>query len=344
MRHILILRFSSLGDVAATVPVINHVCCCNPQDRFHFITKAPYRVLFPDISNLTIHEVSFQSRYRGFFGIWRLFFDLKKTITFNHIIDLHDVIRSWIFSIPARFFNIPIFTIDKERKRRKQLIRHVKKNLEPLTPLYQKYQWAFKQAGFLLNPSVIAEPVKYPTPSIEIQNFLNRYPGRKIGLAPFSRHFTKTLPYEKTLQILDILATRAETFFIFGKGPEENQLAQQFSRRHENIISLVDQFTLQQDLEIIGQLNCMITVDSANMLLAALHHIPLIIIWGGTHPAAGFIPSMNREKRIDIVMESLECQPCSIFGTGKCYRGSLDCFNLLDISKLSAAVDKISSD
>ena len=86
-------------------------------------------------------------------------------------------------------------------------------------------------------------------------------------------------------------------------------------------------------------LDLMLCVDSSNMHLASLAGVPIVSIWGGTHPDVGFHPyGIKDENILQISREELPCRPCSVYGKEKCYRGDFAC--LTSISP-TAVVEKI---
>jgi len=72
----------------------------------------------------------------------------------------------------------------------------------------------------------------------------------------------------------------------------------------------------------------MISMDSANMHIAALTGIHIVSIWGATHPYAGFTPYISNSRSHIVQNEDLSCRPCSVFGNKPCYKGTMECFNI----------------
>ena len=94
------------------------------------------------------------------------------------------------------------------------------------------------------------------------------------------------------------------------------------------VINLAGKFSFKEELAIISNMDMMISMDSANMHLASLFAVPVISVWGATHPFAGFYGWAQDEK--NIVQVALPCRPCSVFGNKPCYRGDHACMNLID--------------
>ena len=79
------------------------------------------------------------------------------------------------------------------------------------------------------------------------------------------------------------------------------------------------------ELALMGQLDAMLSMDSANMHLASLVGTRVVSIWGGTHPYAGFLGWNQKES--DCIQLDLPCRPCSVYGNKRCLRGDYMCMN-----------------
>jgi ADP-heptose:LPS heptosyltransferase len=78
-----------------------------------------------------------------------------------------------------------------------------------------------------------------------------------------------------------------------------------------------------QELILMSHLDVMISMDSANMHLASLTNIPVVSVWGATHPYAGFLGW--KQSPDNAVQIDLPCRPCSIYGNKPCLRGDFSC-------------------
>src|SRR5690606_21589646 len=111
-------------------------------------------------------------------------------------------------------------------------------------------------------------------------------------------------------------------------GPEEAAIAKNWAANYKNTFSLINKLTLSEELQTISNLDLMISMDSAGMHMASLMGIPVISIWGATHPFAGFLGYGQSEE--DCVQIDLYCRPCSVFGNKICYRGDHACMHGID--------------
>lgn len=90
--------------------------------------------------------------------------------------------------------------------------------------------------------------------------------------------------------------------------------------------------SLEKEMILMSHLNVMISMDSANMHLAAICNTPVVSVWGATHPYAGFMGWNQRYD--DTVQTDLPCRPCSIYGNRPCYRGDFACMNNITLETI----------
>ena len=93
MTHILVLRFSSMGDVAMMVPVLRCLVKNYPDFKITIVSKEIYKPIFREFGNIRFFELDLKERHKGFKGLFSLFKELKK-LRPTHIADLHSVLRS----------------------------------------------------------------------------------------------------------------------------------------------------------------------------------------------------------------------------------------------------------
>ena len=150
-----------------------------------------------------------------------------------------------------------------------------------------------------------------------------------IGIAPFAGHAQKTWPLKHMRELLDLIRVRLDaTVFLFGGGPKEVSVLKQLSEEFPNTVLVAGKLSLEGEMALFLKMHLVLAMDSFNMHLAALLGVPLLSIWGATHPYSGFGPYGRSESSIiQISPAQLSCRPCSIFGNKPCYRGDLACLN-----------------
>ncbi len=324
--HVLIFRFSAMGDVALTVPVIRGALLNNPDLEITIVTKKFYSPFFDGIDRLHIVKADFKSRHKGLPGIIKLFLELKKQADYTLIIDLHSVLRTRFLSILFKFTGKKVFTFNKERRIKQS---YLKRKEEPQLPhTIERYQAIFLKAGIHLSPM---KPPVFEPGNKNIQS-INELLERdllknkiRIGIAPFAKHSLKKWPIAKISKLIEILLKKEGVhIFLFGGGKEEIGELDKISSRFR--ACQVVNFTLDKELSLIGRLHVMISMDTGNMHLASLMGVPVISVWGATHPGIGFGPwNQPVENIVQIPKNELDCRPCTIYGKGICRRGDFAC-------------------
>ena len=318
MSKCLIIRFSSLGDLALSVPVIHSVVNQNPETTFYLLTRQRFKDLFEPINRLKLLTPDFNKDYQGLRGLFllRKKLDLKQ---FDHIIDIHNVIRSRIITIGAK----QVYRLDKQRQARRAVIN--KKSTQSLTPMTLCYGDVFRQAGYKLD-QIAVDPTLYKPK----QSCLSARPAvRRIGYAPFSVHKQKAVPISKSIEILAMLKEMPVEVSLYGG---EDDIAQ--ARLLEGYISganFVGQYPLRTELRTMADLDLMISADSANGHLASIVGVPVMTIWGATDYRFGFGPWASTPDDYISFGTDLDCHPCSVFGKKPCKRGDLACLSKIDV-------------
>lgn len=313
---ILAIRFSAFGDVAMTIPVMKQVLEAHPELTIVFVTNRNWEALCEGIPRLIFYPADLKGVHKGVPGLYRLFTALRKAYPgISAVADLHHVLRSRILRSFYRMAGIPVAVIDKGRASKKQLTRKDNKVLRPLTTTIQRYRNVFRLLGYAPSDRV---------PQRE-QHLTGR---RKIGIAPFATYREKTYPLDKMEAVIrKLLAYPDVDIYLFGGGKQETAQLIALAGKYPRLEVVAGRYSLAEELAIIGGLDLMISMDSANMHLASLFGVPVVSIWGATHPYAGFMgfgQSMENAVQID-----LYCRPCSVFGNKPCFRGDHACMEQL---------------
>ena len=326
-KHILVIRFSAMGDVAMTVPVIQNVLQQNPSVQITVVSNAFLKPLFQGLERCHFYPAYLKEKHKGIAGMFTLYRELKAVYQFDAIADLHNVLRSKLLRF---FFNtggIKTAAIDKGREEKKTLTRKENKVLKQLTPMHERYAEVFRKIAIDVTLHHKA-PVytKQSSPPVLADIFSS---GKKIiGIAPFAQHKEKMYPIEKMKTVVQELAANDNKILLFGGGAAETTALQQWANEIPFVQNVAGKFSFAEELAIISNLDLMISMDSANMHLASLYDVPVISIWGATHHYAGFYGWAQDEK--NIVGIDLYCRPCSVFGNKPCYRGDHACMNWID--------------
>ncbi|NDW10886.1 glycosyltransferase family 9 protein [Dysgonomonas sp. 520] len=338
MSNVLIIRLSAFGDVAMLVPVVQSVASQHPRSKFYVLTRPAFTPLFNNLGfNISTIPLDVNGKHRGgryLSIIPRLIIKLGIT----HVVDEHDVLRSKLIRWTMKLSGRKVVHIDKGREEKKKMIES-KVLQPPLKSTIQRYLDTFEEAGF---PAEITfrDFFEFTDNSFSlIKEITPPKNGRWIGVAPFSKHETKNYPLEKVANVIDRLAKETNnTIFLFGGGKKEKELLAQLKDGRSNVI-LPPKINLTKELHLISHLDVMISMDSANMHLASLVQVPVVSIWGATHPSLGFY-GFNQDIE-NAVQTEPDCRPCSVFGNVPCARGDYLCLTSINEDTIIEKVNKI---
>lgn len=307
----LIFRFSALGDILMSVPVVDALARQYPEVKFVFVS----RPFVESIMSLLPDNVSFVGvdlkQYQGIKGLNRLF---RKLMELNptHIADLHDVIRTQFLRVRFAMKGLPVSYIHKDRRQRRKFIRADKKTQQRTS--FERYQDVFADLGFPVKMD-FRQPFSLLPSAVVKEN--------AIGIAPFAAHQGKIYPLEMMEKVVSILAKKTHVY-LFGAGEDERLLMEQWAEKYPNVESVVGKLSnMAEELRLMSRLKLVLTMDSGNMHLASLAGIPVVSIWGATHPMGGFL---GWSQSMDSVLQKeFSCRPCSIYGNKSCRFGDWRC-------------------
>ena len=320
-RNVLIARFSALGDVAMTVPVVYSVCEAHPNTHFVMITQQVASSLFVNKpSNLVVLGVDVKKKYHGIKGVYRLYQELKEEYKIDVFLDLHGVLRTWMLGIFCRLGGIPVKHIDKGRSGKWALTRRFNKRMFPLISSRERYREVFYRAGFVFNEtfkSLFCGEKPEQLVFAEITE-PKKEGERWIAIAPFAKHPGKIYPIHLMKKVLDEVASWKDVkIFLFGGGAEEQKVLGEWAAEFSNVTSLaVKRYGFPVELSLLSHCDVMVSMDSANMHLASLVCLPVVSVWGATHPYCGFMGWHQNPN--DAVQLNMLCRPCSVFGNKPC--------------------------
>lgn len=314
MKHILVIRLSAMGDVAMTVPVIRSLIQQHKDVKVTVVSRPFFKPFFDDLDRVDFFGVDLEKRHKGFFGIYRLYQDLKK-LKIDFVADFHNVLRSKILRTFFKSTGTKIAFTDKGRKEKKELTKLEKKVLKPVKPMIERHVDTLERLGFKVDLSKIFFPKK-PVLSAKILTVTAEKLNNKwIGIAPFAQYQAKVYPTELMQKvILDLAENKNHKIFLFGGKNELNSL-KNLQKNLENVILVANKLTFKQELQFIPHLDVMLSMDSGNAHIAAMYGIKVVTLWGNTHPFAGFVPfNQSLENSLIPDLEKYPFLPTSVYG------------------------------
>ncbi len=338
LKHILVIRFSAMGDVAMTVPVLRAFVDQHPTVKVTVLTRPFFAPFFDDIKNTTVLTAHFNAEHKGINGLYRLSEKINK-LDIDAIADLHNVLRTRILKL---FLVGKLFIqIDKGRAEKKALISG--KQFKQLKTTHQRYADVFKKLGFKINLSNPAFPGKHKL-NESILKVIHASDRPLIGIAPFAQYPSKEYPVNQMEEVIKELdKTDVYTILLFGGGNKEINVLSGVEAQYENVINVAGKLSFKDELSLISNLEVMLSMDSGNAHIAAMYGIKVITLWGVTHPFAGFYP-YNQKSENALLSDRTKYPkiPTSVYGNKypKAYKNVMESIDYKKVLKKIETVIK----
>lgn len=327
---ILVIRFSSIGDIVLASPVIR---CLKKQlnAEVHFLTKKSMKAV-------TEHNPYIDK----FFYFDNNLTEIKqqlKTERYDYVVDLHKNFRTFSIKLALRTKTL---TYRKESLRKFLLTKlhinvmmdkHItQRSLDTVALL------GVKDDGKGLD-YFIGEKDNLPLEAIPLTHRFG-YIAVVIG----GSYFTKKMPVEK----LQELCAKIEHPIILVGGKEDVWEAEQIEKADNiKIYNACGKFNLNQSADLVRKAKLVISHDTGLQYIACAFNRPVLAIWGGTSPELDVEPYYSKDVQQgkftyqNFIVEGLSCQPCSNFGLKKCPRGHFKCMKNQDVESIKTATEKI---
>jgi lipopolysaccharide heptosyltransferase II len=314
--NILAVRFSSIGDVLLTTPLLRALRHRYPAARITFLTRQPYAPLLS--ANPHVTRVIGLTRERT---LSRLAAELRAQ-RFSHMLDLHDSLRSWALRtlVPGNWSRYP-----KHRIARTVLI-HTKRNIyRDSRPVAERYFLAARE----LDVRPDGEPPDlFWGPEVEqaVTGWLERAnmaaTVRPIALAPGAAHATKRWPLEHWRALIGRLLSQGCHLVLLG-GLEDVSLTTSLAGiAPARVLNAAGQFELQETAALLRRASALVSGDTGVMHMASAVGTPVVALFGPTVRPFGFFPYTRRAEVVEL---ALGCRPCSSKGGPRCPLGHHRC-------------------
>ena len=342
--HLLIIRFSALGDIAMAVPVVASLARQYPDLRITVLSRPFARVLFEGLApNVGFMGADIKKEYAGLRGMNALYRRLvAKNIT--AVADFHNILRSNYLRLRFNLGHYHVAHINKHRRGKHRLTRSNDKVMEQQPTSFHNYLEVLARLDYTVEPTFTSI---FPPEGGHLR-LLPHVIGEKkkfqqwIGIAPFAAHKGKIYPEQNMEKVIVQLIQRHPScrIFLFGGGGSEKVVIDGWAEKYKNCINASAVVGgLKNELILMSHLDVMISMDSANMHLASLTATPVVSIWGATHPFAGFMGwHQNPDNAIGL---NLPCRPCSVYGNKPCLRGDYACLKNISPEMVLEKVAKL---
>ena len=330
--RILVVRFSSLGDLVLTSSPIKSLQQAFPQAEIFLLTKNKYQEIavgLPFVSQI----ISFDSevKHKRIAGFFNLIEELK-SFHFDIIVDLHSNWRSFLV---RRLLSAPHKVKYHKRSWARFLMVHLKSlKIKPKHTL-ELYNSALRKLGIssTILPPLLNLKKEDSAWAVDYLKERKVFPGEYlVGLSPGAKWETKRWDKEKFAETGQILAEKLNArIIIFGDGKEKELVSQiAESLKGQNPIVAAG-LKLNQLVALIDRCKILVSNDSGLMHIATARKVPVIAIFGPTHPKLGFTPF--GEKSIALTA-NVKCSPCSLHGQTPCYQKSRFCMDFISPHKV----------
>lgn len=339
-KNILVIRLSAMGDVAMTAVVIKAFLEQNPKIKITMLSRAFLKPIFEDIPNIEFYTADTNGKHKGILGIFKLYRELKK-LNIDAVADLHNVMRSKLLSL--FFAGTKSAILDKGRAEKKALVSIENKVFKQLKTTHQRYADVFEKLGYSIDLSKVEFSKPKPL-NDHLISLLENEENKLVGIAPFAQHESKWYPLDLMEEVISSLSKNPNTsILLFGGGQKETKQLTLLSEKFDNVICIAGKIKLKEELLLISNLDCMLSMDSGNGHFSALYGVPTITLWGGTHPYAGFTPFNQPESNSFIPdLKKYPHIPYTVYGN-KMLDGYNDAMRTIDSKEVSQKVIEIIS-
>jgi ADP-heptose:LPS heptosyltransferase len=314
MKKILIIRFSSIGDIVLTTPVIRCLKLQQPGTEIHFLSKKSFQSLLENNPHITkVHTIEKDVKEIT---------DVLKKENFDYVVDLHNNLRSMHIK---RLLGKPAATF-KKLNFKKWLLVNFKINRMPALHVVDRYMQTVEKFG-VKNDRMGLDYFIPKKDEVDVHAFPVTHQNGYIGFVIGAKHFTKQLPTEK---IISICKKINQPIILLG-GKEDAERGELISKAVGlTIYNACGAYNLNQSASIIRQATKIISHDTGLMHIAAAFKKEIISVWGNTVPAFGFTPYLPAPASRIIEVKGLSCRPCSKIGYDHCPKGHFKCMKEID--------------
>jgi lipopolysaccharide heptosyltransferase II len=325
LQKILIIRLSSIGDIVLTSPIVRCLKKQMPEAELHFLIKGQFRAVVENNPYLSkVHVINTKNLDETA--------RVLRAEKFDFVVDLHKNLRSFLLK---RKLGKPSASFQKLNFR-KYLLTQFKIRRMPKVHIVDRYFEAVKS----LQVENDGEGLDYfidEKDQVDLSILPKGFQEVYIGLVIGAKHFTKALPLEQVVQLIDKIH---KPVVLLG-GPEDNEKAEQILKNsNKNVFNACGKFKLNQSASLVQQAHKIITNDTGLMHIAAALKKEIISLWGNTVPEFGMFPYLPENLKTNskiFQVGKLACRPCSKIGYDKCPKGHFNCMKKIDLQQVADA-------
>ncbi len=333
---ILVLRFSSIGDIVLSSPLLRVLRKRFPQSQIDYVTRKDYAELVRFNQNINFtYEFDINL---GFRGLHELRTRIRKE-GYDLFVDIHGSLRSlYVAAFPG---HSSVVRVDKRKKERSALVRHKKDLYKEIVPVSQRYietveKYGVKDDGKGLElhiPDTVLSGASGKMARLKLSEY-----EMVIGICPTARHATKCWPRDRFVALGARMAKEWGAKILFFGGPADFEYCRVLADSVEAEAGIgctsnfCGQLTLLEAAAAMDLCDLVVTNDSGLMHIAEARQRNLVAIFGSTVRQFGFFP--QNTNSIVIERKELRCRPCTYIGRASCPEKHFRCMEEITVQEV----------
>jgi len=323
---VLVIRFSSIGDIVLTTPVVRALKTQLNDAEIHYVTKLQYKSLLE--GNPYIDKSFFLEK-----DLYPLLVELRKE-NYDYVVDLHNNLRTRIIktALQVRAFSFNKLNLEK------WLLVNLKINKLPARHIVDRYLDTVQTLG--VKPDALGLDYFIPEKDeVPLDWLPETHREGFVAYAIGAQHNTKKLPLKRMIELCDkinkpilLLGNQGDfgigeqiTAFFERPATSEFESGLKELNKKTTIYNACGKFNLNQSASLVKKARYVFSHDTGLMHIAAAFKKEIFSIWGNTIPEFGMYP--YRTKFTVLENKKLDCRPCSKIGYQSCPKGHFKCMN-----------------
>jgi len=327
----LIIRFSSIGDIVLTTPVVRCLKKQVPGAVVHYLIKPQFKMV--------MEANPYIDKFHVLHEDWGLMLDELKGEGFDYIIDLHHNLRTLRVK---KALKVPSFSFNKLNIEKLVFVK-LKWNVMPKVHIIDRYLETVASLGVKND----GEGMDYFIPEnerVSLHDIPASHHAGFISMVIGASFYTKKLPVYKLQELCQKIN---HPVILLGAEEERAEGEAIASVDPIKVYNACGKFSLHESADLVRQSKVVIAHDTGLMHIAAALRKQVIAVWGSTTPSLGMVPyyGQNFLQRMpppsdDVQVHKLWCRPCTKIGRHKCPQGHFKCMKNIDIDLLVENVEK----
>jgi lipopolysaccharide heptosyltransferase II len=330
VRHILVMRLSSIGDILLTTPVLRLLRQHYPTAQIDFLVQARYQDLLR--SNPCVDRLILWQAGQGGQTLRTL-----RQARYDLVLDLHRTLRSRLLycGIWARCK----LAYNKHPLRRALLVRLGWNTLQAMTPVPELYAAPLRRLGVSAPLPALEMPLAPGSHEAMRAHLAKVFPDGAVrpllAVAPGARWPTKRWPVERFAKVAQELAAPHQAAVVVLGGAADRPLGQELCRwLSVPVLDSTGTLTLMQTAALLQRCRLLLSNDSGLMHMATALEVPVVAVFGPTVQEFGFYPFQACAR---VVSTAVACRPCSTKGSARCPRGHHQCMQGVSSAQVLSA-------